>query len=164
MDTITMMIPIVRNIAGRYTIREDLFSVGMAAVITAGAAPPGTVSEKAWFITVARNAIIDYLRRYGDSVQPWDEQYDPDWTEPVILEDEAATIDRLCKLISQDTVDEAILAGRLAGDTDSTIAERCGTSQQFINQKRHSLGTRLQRILGFNNHHNDHVKHDQAKP
>jgi len=155
-----LMIPIIRNMVRKYErqgLANDCFQEGVLAILKKGC-PSTVTSPQAWFITVARNAIIDYLRKQGSWASEYNglanEEYDNNDREVAQLESgtfKYPTLgsEELSNLLIQkfNETEVSIIRLRLRNQTDAQIGITLNIPQQRINEMRRSLAKRLQALL-----------------
>lgn len=143
-----IMIPIIRNMARKYgNDAADLFQEGMMAILATKAKPPADIaSPKAWYITVARNAMVDYVRKHGHDSLVWDENEYPDTDCPADVSLETPALARI--LAKEFTLEELLLIGmRIEGKSEEEIGLAMGCSQQMISKRKRAIGLRLKKLF-----------------
>ena len=140
-EMLATMIPIVKNISHG---DADLFQEGILAIMTT-TFPADIKSKQAWLITVAKNAMIDYLRKQSDSIQ-WDENEYPTIEEIGVSSETRENVARA--LAKEFNMEELALIGyRMKGLSDAEIAVQMQCSQQMISIRKRDIGKRIRKLL-----------------
>lgn len=127
---------------------------------------PRRASEATWLLAIARNVLIDHLRRDRSSVtDPLEEAVHPAAAGPEkSLGGSAALLDALTTLPVRD---QGVIALRFGGDlTGAQVADMLGLSlanvQQILSRSLRKLRAMLEELPGGQG--DDQAGHDQQQP